>query len=167
MQLIEVGEIVNTHALKGEVKLNPWTDAPEVLEQFDTLYTKEGKAFSVEGVRYHKASVLLKLSGVNTVEAAEAMRGMVLYADRADFGELPEQTWFVTDLIGLTVIEKEQKLGVLTDVFSTGSNDVYTVKNADGKEYLIPVIDEVVISTDIDAGKIIIKPMKGLLGDED
>ncbi|MBE7030342.1 MAG: 16S rRNA processing protein RimM [Ruminococcaceae bacterium] len=147
MQLIEVGEIVNTHALKGEVKLNPWTDAPEVLEQFDTLYTKEGKAFSVEGVRYHKASVLLKLSGVNTVEAAEAMRGMVLYADRADFGELPEQTWFVTDLIGLTVIEKEQKLGVLTDVFSTGSNDVYVVKREGKRDLLIPalksVIDEV------------------------
>jgi len=161
-------KVVNIHGIAGEVKAIYYADGPSFFDNIKTLYLSENEPLTVRNIRPHKGSIIIKFKEIDNVDAAERMRGKDLYVKRENADPLPEGRYYVADIIGLSVFTDEGRdLGKVTDVFKTGSNDVYTVKNADGKEYLIPVIDEVVISTDIDAGKIIIKPMKGLLGDED
>ena len=111
--------------------------------------------------------VIAKFEGYDTVEQAQTLRDKVLYISRDDV-ELEEGTYFIKDLIGLKVVDKDsgKEYGVIKDVFQTGANDVYTIKNGD-KEYLIPAIADVVQDTDIEAGIMTITPLKGLFDDED
>ena len=168
-EFLEIGKIVSTHGLKGEVRVQPWTDSPEFLTDFSTLYFAEGKEkLTVEKARVQKNVVLLKLKGTETVEAANLLRGKVLYMARSD-ANLPENTYFIQDLIGLDVIDADDAsvvYGKLTEVSPTGANDVYHITK-DGKTVLIPAIRQVVIETDPDAGFMRIRPMKGLFDDED
>lgn len=163
---LEIGQIVTTHGIKGEVKIRPWCDYPEVLCDFDTLYNKDGsKAYEISA-RPHGNMVIAKIKGVDTVEAAQALRNRILYMDREDV-ELPEGTYFVQDLIGLEVYDEAgNSFGKLTDVTSAGgANDVYELTKGD-KKYYIPAIPSVVLNTDIEGGKMTIYPMEGLF-DED
>ena len=111
--------------------------------------------------------VIAKFSGYDTVEQAETLRNKVLYLSREDV-ELDENTYFVKDLIGVKVIDNDTgvEYGVIKDVFQTGANDVYTVKNGE-KEYLVPAIADVVVDTDIENKVMHITPLKGLFEDED
>jgi len=161
--LIDVGQVVNTHGLRGEVKVNPWTDAPEVFEIFDKLFTKDGKEYKVEGVRYQKNCVLLKLSGINDMDEAEKMRGKTLFADKKLFGHLPEDTYLVADIEGLVVRDESIEYGKVSEVITTGSNDVYAVKGSDGKFIYIPAIKSVVKEINVKDGYILIDMPKGLL----
>lgn len=166
---LEAGKIVNVHGLRGEVKIMPWCDGPDFLCEFDYLYLdKNGnRELEVENARVFKNMVIAKFKDVNTVDDAEKLREKVLYISRDDV-ELDEDTYFIKDLIGIRVIddETEKEYGIIKDVFQTGANDVYTVKK-DEKEYLVPAIADVVISTDIDNKLMRIKPLKGLFEDED
>ncbi len=163
---LEIGKIVTTHGIKGEVKIQPWCDSPEVLCEFDTLYNKDGSKSYKISARPHGNMVIAKIKGIDTIEQAQELRNKVLYMDRDD-AELPEGTYFVADLLGLEVYDEAGKLyGKLTDVSSAGgANDVYEIKNGD-KAYYIPAIPSVVLKTDIEGGKMIIYPMEGLF-DED
>lgn len=161
--LIDVGQIVNTHGLKGEVKVNPRTDAPEVFEVFDRLYTDNGTQFDVTGVRYQKSCVLLKLKGIDDVDMAEKLRGKVLYADRDVFSDLPEDTYLVADIIGLELKDETTVYGTITDVITTGSNDVYAVKRSDGGFIYVPAIKSVIEEINIDGGFVTATMPKGLL----
>ena len=166
---LEAGKIVNVHGLRGEVKIMPWCDGPDFLCEFDYLYLdKNGnRELEVEKARVFKNMVIAKFRDVDTVENAEKLREKVLYISRDDV-ELDEDTYFIKDLIGIRVIddETEKEYGVIKDVFQTGANDVYTVRNNE-KEYLVPAIADVIISTDIDNKLMRIRPLKGLLEDED
>ena len=168
-EFLEIGKIVSTHGLKGEVRVQPWTDSPEFLTAFSTLYFAEGKEkLTVEKARVQKNVVLLKLKGTETVEAANLLRGKVLYMARSD-AKLPENTYFIQDLIGLEVIDADDAsivYGKLTEVSPTGANDVYHITK-EGKTVLIPAIRQVVIETNPDEGFMRIRPMKGLFDDED
>ena len=148
---LEAGKIVNVHGLRGEVKIMPWCDGPDFLCEFDYLYLdKNGnRELEVEKARVFKNMVIAKFRDVDTVEDAEKLREKVLYISRDDV-ELDEDTYFIKDLIGIRVIddETEKEYGVIKDVFQTGANDVYTVRNNE-KEYLVPAIADVIISTDI------------------
>ncbi len=159
---LEIGQIVTTHGIKGEVKIQPWCDSPEVLCEFDILYNKDGTKTYELSARPHGNMVIAKIKGVDTVEEAQALRNRILYLDRDD-AELPEGTYFVQDLLGLMVYDEEGKFyGKLTDVTSAGSaNDVYELNN-DGKLYYIPAIPSVILKTDIENGRMIIYPMEGL-----
>lgn len=164
---IETGEIVGTHGIKGEVRVQPWCDSPEFLTQFKTLYLDtKGSKIKINSSRAHKNIVLMKIKDVDTIEQAEALRGKVLYLDRND-AKLPEGSYFQCDLFGCDVFDADtqEHLGVITDVSQTGANDVWHIKR-EGKEYLIPSIPDVVINVDIDAGKVIIRPLKGIFDDE-
>ena len=125
-QYLQTGKIVSTHGVHGEVKLLPWADSPEFLLQFHTLYL-DGKPFRVEQSRVQKTCVLVKLAGVDTVEAGAALRDKIVSIDRAD-AKLPEGSVFIADLLGLPVYDGETLLGKLTEVMSTPANDVYVVK---------------------------------------
>lgn len=168
-KFLETGKIVTTHGVAGEVRVYPWCDGPDFLLGFDTLYLDKGKQpVRVENARVHKNIVILKLAGVDTMDDALLLRNKVLYIDRDDV-ELAEGEYFVQDLIGLVVLDADtgREYGVLTEVSQTGANDVYHVRRADGPERLIPAIPDVIVQTDIDGGRMLIRPLKGLFEDED
>ena len=160
---METGKIVNVHGLKGEVKVYPWCDSPEVLCQFDVLYTNKGTVpMEVQSSRIQKNMVLIKFKGIDTIEQAEELKNKELYIDREDV-ELEEGTYFIQDLIGLQVFDADtnEYYGVLSDVLETGANDVYTIKNEElHKEFLIPAIPDVVVSTDIKGNRMTIRPLE-------
>ncbi len=166
-QFLEIGKIVSTRGIKGEVRVQPWSDSPDFLCEFDTLYLDEGKkSIEIERSFVQKNVVVMKLKGVDTVEKAQDMRNKILFMDRNDV-ELSEGSYFVQDLLGLTVIDadKNEEIGSLCDVTETGANDVYHIKSGE-KEYLIPAIPDVIEKIDLDDGKMYIHKMKGLF-DED
>ena len=167
---LEVGQIVGTHGVRGEIRVNPWADSPEFLKQFKQLYfdAKEEKSIRVLSARVHGNIVLMRLDGVDTVEAASALRNKVLYMRRSD-AKLKEGTYFIAELIGCQVMdadEPEKCYGTLTDVSETGANDVWYITDEKGTEYLIPAIPSVVIETDVAKNKVVIRPLKGIFDDE-
>lgn len=167
-QLIEAGKIVSTQGLKGEMRIMPWCDSPDFLMNFKTVYLDENTPLDVEKARTAKNVTVLKLKGIDDIDAANAYRGKIIYINKLDVS-LPENTYFIQDLIGLSVVDADDstvEYGVLSDVSYTGANDVYHVKK-DDREYLIPAIKQVVIKTDIENGQLVIRPIKGLFDDED
>lgn len=162
-QLLETGKIVTLHALKGEVKVEPWCDSPELLAEFDELYL-DGRWVNVERARVQKRMVIMKLEGYDTPEEAAKLIGKVLYIDR-DQLELDEGTYFIADLIGMKVVDAddpEKVYGTITQVSETGANDVYHILFADGVTRYIPAIPLVVISTDVENKVMTIRPLEGL-----
>ncbi len=166
MDLLEAGKIVNTHGLRGEVKVVPWTDHPEDFENIEYVFVKKktgDERLDIESVRYQKNNVLLKFSQIKDISEAEKYKELTLYAPREMF-ELEEGAHFIADLLGLDVmdIDTGEKIGVIADVFNTGSNDIYDVKREGKKNLLIPVIDDVVKEIDTDGGYVKIFMMEGL-----
>ncbi len=159
MELIEAGKIVNTHSLYGELKVQPWSDTDDFLCDFDVVYIDK-KPFEVEKARVHKNCVLLKLKGINNINSAEQYRNKTVSVDR-DEVELDEDTYFIADLEGLTVIDADgTNLGKLKEVISLPSNDVYVVKGKD--EYMIPAVEEFIVSVDLDEGIMNVKTIPGM-----
>lgn len=166
-EYLEAGKIVNTHGIRGEVKIMPYCDSPELLCDFDRLFMgKSLKEIYIERSRVQKNMIICKIEGIDTPEEAEKLRNKMLYMHRDDL-ELDEDTYFIQDLIGMTVKDADtgEVYGIIDDVFQTGANDVYSIKNGD-KSYLVPAIADVVITTDIDSGIMTIRPLEGLF-DED
>lgn len=162
-EFLEAGKIVTTHGIRGEVKIMPYTDTPELLAEFDRLFMGRNKdAVTIVRSRVFKNMVIAKIDGVDTPEDAEKLRNKLLYMHRDDL-ELGEDTYFIQDLIGMEVrdADSDELYGVIDDVMQTGANDVYVVKSAD-KELLVPAIADVVISTDIDGNVMTIRPLDGL-----
>ena len=160
MDKIEVGKIVNTHGLKGDVKVVSWCDYPEVFEDFSKVFDGD-TAYEIENVKYHKGSVILKLSGCDSIDSAEKMRNKIITALRSEFN-LPEGKFFIADIIGLTVVSKGDNIGIISDVIQTGANDVYVIKRKGAKDLLFPATPETVISTDINTGVVDVIIPKGL-----
>ncbi len=162
-EFLETGKIVNIHGLRGDVKIMPWSDDAEFLCEFDVLYYgKDKQAFEVEHARVHKNTVLAKFKGIDTPEAANKLRNSIVYIDRDDI-ELEEGTYFIADLIGLTVkdVDTGEEYGTVKDVFQTGANDVYEIVK-DGKTCYVPAIPDVIIETDIENKLLLIRPLEGL-----
>jgi len=169
-QYLEIGKIVSTHGIYGEVRVQPWCDDASLLEELDTLYYdgRGRQPLTVLSGRVHKNIVILKIDGITTVEMAQQLRNKVLYVDRDEL-ELEDGCYFIQDLIGLTVWdadESEKCYGTITDVFPTGANDVYEITDTEAIKRLIPAIPEVVLETDVDGGRMVIRPLKGLFDDE-
>lgn len=161
---LEIAKIVATQGLRGEVRCQYFCDAPEVLCEFDTLYFDKGNTeVRVERAFPHKNLVVMKLEGVSSIEDAQKYIGKMLYLDRED-AELPEETYFIQDIIGLTVKDADtgEVYGKVTDIYQNGAADVYAIKREDGAEYMFPCIDEVVKSIDVEGGEILITPLDGL-----
>lgn len=164
MELLEVGKIVNTHGLRGEVKILPWTDFPEVFEDINTLYLPDGRTLTITHIKYQKSNIIAGLKEITHIDDAEKLKGKIVQAARTELGELPEGVHYVADLIGLEVFDEDgTKIGVINDVFRTGANDVYEVKREGEKPVLLPVIDSVVKKIDLAAGKVTVHILDGLL----
>ena len=165
---LEIGKITSTHGLKGEVRVQPWCDSPEFMSKFKTLYLdKKGEKPVKVSCRPNGNMVIMKMQGIDTVEEASRYREKVLFMKRSD-AQLPEGTWFIQELIDCKVVDADDEnisYGILSDVSETGANDVWHIRNND-KEYLIPAIPSVVVSTDVVEGIIKIRPLKGIFDDE-
>lgn len=142
--LMEIGQIVNTYGIKGFVKVQPFTDNIRRFEDLKQIYLqlKKGlETFEIEEIKYHKQMVLLKLKGIDDINEAEKYRNCYLKIDRKDAVNLPEDTYFIADLLEMEVTTEEgEMLGKIADVYPTGSNDIYVVKNEQGKQILLPAI---------------------------
>lgn len=162
-RFLETGKIVGTHGIKGEVRVQAWADSPEFLCEFDSFYLDDSgnSQLEVERSRRHKNIVIMKIKGVDSIEAAEGLRNKVLFMDReeVDIGD----SYFIADLIGCRVFDVDTKelIGNISDVSQTGANDVWHITNDKG-EFLIPVIEQVVIDVDIDNENIFIRPLPGI-----
>ncbi|MBQ3145220.1 MAG: ribosome maturation factor RimM [Clostridia bacterium] len=166
-EYFEIGQIVNTSGLKGEIKVKPFTDDIKKFNNLKTIYVsikKDLKEFKIEHVRFSKNMVFLKLKGIDTIEEAENYKNLYLKIKRDKDEKLEEGVYYVLDLIGCTVYTDDNlKLGKVEDVFSTGSNDVYVVKDELGKQVLLPAIKDVIKSVDIENKTIIVHLMEGLI----
>ena len=164
--LLEVGKIVNTHGLRGDVKVVPWMDYPEEFEELSTVWLKtrrELKKLTLSSVKYQKNNLIVKFKEISDINEAEQYKNCVLLAEREELGELPEGVHYIVDLIGLTVVDESgAEIGKIADVFNTGANDIYDVKREGKKNLLLPVIDDVVKNIDIEGGKVTVHIMEGL-----
>ena len=161
-EFLEAGKIVTTHGIRGEVKIMPYTDTPELLSEFDRLFIgKDKKELVIERARVFKNMVIAKIQGIDTPEDAEKYRNKILFMHRDDL-ELDEDTYFIQDLIGMEVKDADTGFlyGKIKDVMQTGANDVYVIEGE--KEYLIPAIPEVITDTDVDGNLMLIRPLEGL-----
>ena len=168
LKYLEAGQIVGTHGVRGEVRVQPWCDSPQQFATFKKLYwDKEGKQPIKLRSRPHKNVALALLEGIDTVEAAQVLRGKMLYVDRKDI-KLPKGHHLVQDLIGLTIVDADtgDTYGTLTDVSQTGANAVYHMQTEKG-EVLIPAIPDVIIEVDTKKDILRLRPMKGLLDDDE
>ena len=163
----EIGQIVNTNGLKGFVKVKPFTDDIKEFETFETIYVQKKTElieFKIESVRYAKNMVLLKLKGIDDIDSAAALRNLYIKVSREQLPELQENSYYIVDLLECEVVTVEGEiLGKMDDVFNTGSNDIYVVKNEKGKQILLPAIKEVIKNVDIPNRKITVKLMEGLI----
>lgn len=165
---LTVGKIVGTHGVRGMVRIQPWCDSPEFLCQFKHLYLDEvgSKKITLVSPKPHGNIVISSVKDINSIDDAETLRNKILFIKRED-ANLEDGQYFIDELIGSDVFELDtnENLGKISDVSQTGANDVWHIEK-EGKEYLIPCIDDVVMSVDIDEGRVVIKKMKGLFDDE-
>jgi len=163
---LEAGKIINTHGLRGEVKVVTWTDYPEVFEEIKFLYVHKkmgDERLDIKNIKYQKNNIIVKFAQINDIDEEEKYKNMILYVDRDELPPLPEGMNYIVDLIGLEVYNEEnEKIGVIADVFNTGANDIYDVKREGKKNLLLPVIDECVKEVDMDNGRVIVNVMEGL-----
>ena len=160
LEFVEAGEIVTTHGVRGEVKVLPWVDSPDFLLDI-TRVRIAGADYKVESCRVQKTCNLLKIAGIDTVEAAQALRGKTLEVYRED---TDQDLIFAAELIGMTVLENDTELGKVVDVLDYPGNKVYVVKGQ--YEYMIPAVKAFIISTDLEQNTMQVKTIKGMRTDE-
>ena len=164
---LEIGQIVNTFGIKGMVKVKPFTDDIRRFDELKTVYVEKNSTkteYEIEEVKYHKDMVLIKFKGIDKVEQAEMLRNSYLTVSRDSVEKLEEGRYYIVDLLGLEVYTDEQiLLGTLEDIFNTGSNDIYVVKDKQGKQILLPAIQDVIKQIDIENKKIIVHLLPGLV----
>ena len=164
MDWIPVGRVTRTHGLKGELKFFP-TDQEDIAVQNDQKILLGEATFKIKSVRGAKSPFIIKFEGVDSIEAAQILGGQEVLVAREDFESLPEGEYYRFEIEGLKVFDDTGKYyGVIEDIIETGSNDVYVVREND-KEWLVPMIDSVVQSIDLEQGKLIFHCVEGLFED--
>ena len=158
-QYIEAGRIVNTHGVAGEVKIEVWLDSPQFLKSFKRCFI-DRREVKLLSARVHKGFLIVKLEGVEDVNAAMALKGRTVFIDRAD-ARLPKGAFFLQDSIGASVVDESgREIGKLVDVMETPASNVYVVKGE--REHLIPAVPEFILSTDADNGIITVHLIEGM-----
>ena len=160
---LPTGQIVNTHGLRGHVKVMPWADDPSDLLDFDRFFI-DGKEYAVEHGSLQKNMVLLKLKGVDSIDDAAKLRNKEIAICRDDV-ELEEGVVFIADLIGVPVLADGVEIGKITEVLTPPGNDVYVVKGE--HEYMIPAVKEFILSTDMEKNEMQVRIIEGMRSDED
>lgn len=166
LEYLTIGEIVNVHGVHGAVKVIPLTDDPARFKKLKTarvVHRGNTKEYNVQSVQIQSKFVIVKFAGIEDRDAAALLRGAEIQVSRKDAVKLPKGSYFICDLIGCRVMEQDGSLlGVVDDVFSTGSNDVYSVKDPEGRNIMLPAIAQVVKNVDVEKGEIIVELLPGL-----
>lgn len=160
LQFVEAGEIVSTHGVRGEFKVLPWSDGPEFLVEFDRVQIA-GKDYDVECCRVQKTCNLMKIKGIDTVEAAQALRGKVVNVYRS---EISDDVIFAAELIGIKVYSEGLFIGEIVDVLDYPGNKVYVVKGE--HEYMIPAVKQFILETDMENEEMRVHLIEGMRTDE-
>lgn len=163
-QFLEIGKIVNTHGIRGDVKIQPWCDSPDFLAEFETLYLEDHSPVTVTAARIHKHNVLVHLEGVDTVEQAEQLKNQIVYMNRDDV-VLEEGAFFLQDAIGLPVYDErvQREIGTVQEINDGPAGDLYLVREGN-HTHMIP--SAFVVHVDIDEGRVTVRTIEGLLADE-
>ena len=165
-EILEIGKVVNTHGIRGELKIQPWCDDPAIFDELEYIYIG-GKKYNITRSRFHKTCEIVAVEGINNINEAELLKNKIVTIEREMLGELPEGTYYIADIIGLEVRSTNGNiLGGIDNVISTGSNDVYEVKREGKKPLLLPVIDEVINEVNLSDGYVSVTLIKGLADDE-
>lgn len=161
LQFVEAGEIVNTHGIKGEVKVLPWVDSPEDLVGFDRCRIARHD-YEIELCRVQKTCALVKLKGIDTMEDAQKLRGKTLLLFRED---IDPEVIFAAELINMEVFCKDEKIGIITEVLDYPGNSVYVVKGE--KTYMIPAVKAFILNTDMEGNRMDVNLLEGMETDAD
>lgn len=163
-QFLEAGKIVNTHGVTGEIKVQSWCDSPEVLLDFDTLYLSPTEPVRVTRSYVHKNCVIMRLDGVDTCEAAQALKNRVLYLDREDV-DLPDDLVFIQDILGFAVFDARtgETIGTLRDVNQGAGHDLYIIARDGRPDALIPACKPFLKGIDLEKGVITVETIEGLV----
>ena len=170
LQYLELGKVQNTHGVRGELRVEPWCDTPELFDVVEIVYLKkDGKdPYRVVSWRPHKNLVLLTLAGVGDVDTAARLKNRILYVERDAIADtLPEGKHFIAEMNGCEVRNADDEsivYGKLTDVFNRGANNVWEIRKGD-KEYLMPDIPGIVVSVDIEKEVALVRPIPGIFDD--
>ena len=160
LQFIEAGEIVTTHGVRGEVKVLTWLDDPEMLCEFDRCRI-DGKEYTMDQVRVQKTCNLVKFRGVDTMEAAQAMRGKTLQLYRED---IDDEVIFAAELMGVEVFAEGECIGKIAEVLDYPGNSVYVVRGQ--YEYMIPAVKSFILNTDVEGNRMEVRLIEGMRSDE-
>ena len=160
LEFVEAGEIVTTHGVRGEMKVMPWVDGPEILCEFDRCRIG-GVEYEIESCRIQKTCNLVKLTGIDTMEAAQAMRGKVMELYRED---IDDEVIFADELLNVDVFCEGKQIGKIVDVLDYPGNMVYVVRG--DHEYMIPAVKQFILSTDMDGNRMEVKLIEGMRSDE-
>lgn len=161
-RFLEAGKIVNTHGIRGEIKVQPWCDEPELLTQLETLYLDQ-RPVRVQRARVHKGCVLMQLEGIGDIDSAAALKNKILYLDREDV-DLPEESVFIQDLLGMRVYDAfhGRQVGTLRAVLPLPAGDVYEIAEGD-KTHLVPARAPFLQEIDEENGIIHICTIEGMI----
>ncbi|MDD7719426.1 MAG: ribosome maturation factor RimM [Eubacteriaceae bacterium] len=162
MEKIKIGRIVNAVALRGEVKIYNYSGYRERYEELDRIII-ENEEYEIEKVRYQQEMVILKLSGIDNRNAAEAMKNKDVYITEEDLEELPDDTFYIRDLIGLEVIDDSGRIGVIKDVLQPSSQDVYVIQTDKNQDIMIPAVKEFVKEVNLEEKYIKVSLIEGML----
>lgn len=163
MEKIKIGQVVNVVGLKGELKVYHYSDYKERFEELSFIYLDQ-KLVKIEGVRYMKDMVILKLDGISDRTEAEKHKGKDLLIEKKDMRVLPEDTYYISDLIGVTVQDESGTvLGTLCDVIQYTSQDLYEIKKEDGNKFMIPAVEEFILKIDMEHRVMTVRLIEGLL----
>ena len=162
MEKIKIGRIVNAVALRGEVKIYNYSGYRERYEELDRIII-ENEEYEIEKVRYQQEMVILKLSGIDNRNAAEVMKNKDVYITEEDLEELPDDTFYIRDLIGLEVIDDSGRIGVIKDVLQPSSQDVYVIQTDKNQDIMIPAVKEFVKEVNLEEKYIKVSLIEGML----
>lgn len=166
MDYVQIGKIINTHGIKGELKLYPLTDDINRFSYLKIAYLGDNKLkVQIENVKYHKNMVIVKFKEFNNINEVLSYKDEFIYVDEEEIIKLPKNHYFIFDIVDCQVFNTAgEKIGIVTDVIQSASNDVYVVKNVEkNKEYLIPAVKEFFVDIDINNKRIIVDPIEGMI----
>lgn len=156
-----IGVIVAAHGTRGDVRMKIWTHFPEHIAALKSVYLgDEEQPRRLRYVRSSRGMAVLSLQGITRRDAAEELRGTVVRIDRQQARPLDEDSFYHFQLIGLDVVNEDgESVGKLAEIIETGANDVYVVRNDEGKEVLFPALKDVVTEIDLESGKMTVRPL--------
>ena len=165
--MLRVGVFANTHGVRGEIKVFPTTDDVARFKKLKKIYLDKGiekMELEIQSVRYFKNMVILKFKGIDNINDIEKYKGKDLLIHREQAVPLKEDEYFICDIINAQVVtETGEEVGVLKEVLQTGANDVYVVRTTEGKEILLPVIDECVLDLNVEEKIVTVRLMPGIM----